>query len=68
MLFPRKWGATVGGQLQMDLSYVTIPQSNGTLFTLYRELMYPTHVVKPGVIPYYKIPETKKPSLILPSQ
>ena len=58
----------MGGQLQMDLSYVTIRQSDGTSFILYREPMYPTHVVKPGPISYYKIPETKEPSSILPSQ
>ena len=68
MLLSRNQGATVGGQLQMDLSHVTIPQSDGTPFTLYKEPMYPTQVIKPGPIPYYKIPKTKKPSLILPSQ
>ena len=68
MLFSRKWGATVGGQLQMDLSYVTIAQSDGTPFILYKEPLYPTHVIKPGPIPYYKIPKAEKPSPNLPSQ
>lgn len=68
MLLARRWAAIMGGLLQMDLSYVTIPQSDGTPFTLYREPMYPTHVVKPGPIPYYKIPEIEQPSLILPCQ
>lgn len=57
MLFSRKWSATLGGQLKMDLSYVTIPQSDGTPFNLFRELMYHTHVVKLGPISYYKIPK-----------
>lgn len=61
-------GATIGGQLQMDLSYITTPQSNGTTLILYRKPLYPTHVVKPSPIPYYKIPEVEKPSPILPSQ
>lgn len=36
MLLSQKWGATIGGQLQMDLSYVAIPQSDGTPFILYK--------------------------------
>lgn len=67
MLLSRKWGATVGAHLQMDLSYSTIPQSDGTPFILYREPAYPTHVVKPGPIPYYKVHEIEKPFPILPS-
>lgn len=59
MLLSRKWGDTMGGQVQTGLSYFTILQSNGTPFTPYRELMYPTHVVKLGPIPYYKILEAK---------
>ena len=38
MLLSRKWGATVGGQLQMDLSYATIPQPDGTLLSFTRSL------------------------------
>jgi len=53
MFLSRKWGATIGGHLQMDLSYATIPQSDA---------------VKPGLIPYYKTHEIEKPSPILPSQ
>ena len=34
MLLSREWGAIVGGQLQMDLSYVTISQLDGTPFIL----------------------------------
>jgi len=68
LLLSRKWGITIGGQLQMDLSYVTILQSDGTPFILYREPLYPTHVVKPGPIPYHKILEVEKPSPSLPSQ
>jgi len=68
MLLSRKWEATVGGHLQMDLSYTTIPQSDGTTFILYREPTNPSHVVKPRPIPYYKAHEIEKPSPILPSQ
>ena len=53
MLLSRKWGATIGGRLKMDLSYATIPQFVGNPFTLYREPTYPSHVVKPGLVPYY---------------
>lgn len=67
MLLSRKWAATMGGQLQMVLAYVTILQSDVTPFTLYREPMYPTCMVKPRSIPYYKVPETKEATLILPS-
>jgi len=36
--------------------------------TLYREPLYPTHVVKPGLIPYYDVPAAEKQAPILPSQ
>ena len=52
MLLSRKWGATVGGHVQMDLSYATIPQSDGTPCILYMELAYLPHVIKLG--PYYE--------------
>jgi len=38
------------------------------LSSFYREPLYPTHVVKPGSIPFYKIPKAEKPSPILRSQ
>jgi hypothetical protein len=39
MLFSRKLVATLGGSLQMDLSYATIPNHEGGFVTLYRELV-----------------------------
>jgi hypothetical protein len=41
MLLYRKWAATLGGSIQMDLSYATIPTNDGTFVTLYRH-----HVVR----------------------
>ena len=38
MLLSRKWGAIVGGQLQMDLSYATFPAPAGDMVTLYKEV------------------------------
>ena len=67
MLLSRKWGTTVGGHVQMDLSYATILQSDGTPFILYRESTYLSHVIKPGPIPYYETREVEKTSPILPS-
>jgi hypothetical protein len=37
MLLSRKWAATLGGSIQMDLSYATIPANDGTFVTLYRQ-------------------------------
>lgn len=68
MLLSRKWGATIGGQIQMGLSYVTIPQYVWTPFMFYREPAYPTHVVNPGLVLDYRTKEVEKPSPILPSQ
>ncbi len=31
MLLSQKWGATIGGHVQMDLSYATMPQSDGPM-------------------------------------
>jgi hypothetical protein len=36
MLLSRKWVATLGGSLQMDLSYATIPTRDENYVTLYR--------------------------------
>lgn len=66
MLLSRKWGATIGGHVQMDLSYATIPQFDGTSFILYREPTYLSHVIK--IVPYYETHEIEKPSRILRSQ
>ena len=68
MLLSRKWGATVGGPVQMDLSYATIPQSDGTLLILYREPTYLSHVIKPRPTPYYEAHDIENPSPIFPSQ
>jgi hypothetical protein len=35
--YPREWVTTLGGSLQMDLSYATIPHPEGGFVTLYRE-------------------------------
>lgn len=66
MLLCRKWGATVGGHVQMDLSYATLPQSDGTPFILRREPTYLSHIIEPS--PYYEAHNTEKPSPILPSK
>ena len=52
MFLSKKWGATAGGHVQIDLSYATIPQSDGTPFILYREPNYLSHVIYPR--PYYE--------------
>lgn len=66
LFLSRKWGATIGGHVQMDLSYTTIPLSHGTPFILYRELAYLLHVIKLG--PYYETCKGERPSHILPTQ
>ena len=40
MLLSRSWAKKVGGTLQMDLSYATIPVFGGENRRLYRELQY----------------------------
>ena len=40
MLLSRYWAKKVGGTLQMDLSYATIPVFGGENRRLYRELQY----------------------------
>lgn len=47
MLLSRKWAATLGASLQIDLSYATIPTPNGTFFTLYRQLVVKYQVEDP---------------------
>lgn len=59
-------GLPLGGHVQMDLSYETIPQYDGTPFILYKEPTYLPHVIKPR--PYYETCEIEKPSPILPTQ
>ena len=68
MLLSRKWGATMGGQLQMDIPYATIMQSDGAPFIIYRNPLYLTHGVNPCLISYYKMIDTKVPSPILLSR
>jgi hypothetical protein len=49
MLLSRKWAAaSLGGSLQMDLSYATIPTCEGTFVTLYREHPRRYHVEDPN--------------------
>jgi hypothetical protein len=47
MLLSRKTVADLGGNLQMDLTYATIPTPNGSMFRLNRELERKYHVEDP---------------------
>jgi len=49
MLLSRKWGAQVGGTLQLDLSYAKIPTTQNTYVTLYREPKRKYHVEDPCI-------------------
>ena len=44
MLLSRKWAATMGGTLQMDLTYATFPSSENSFVKLYREKERKLHV------------------------
>jgi hypothetical protein len=48
MLLSRKWVATLGGNLQMDLSFSTIPIGNGHYATLYNQPRAKKHVEDPN--------------------
>ena len=48
MLLSRKWGVTLGGNIQMDLSYATIPISENALVKLRREREKKYHVEDPN--------------------
>jgi hypothetical protein len=47
MLLSRKWVATMGGNIQMDLSYATIPSSENSFVKLHREKERKFHVEDP---------------------
>jgi hypothetical protein len=47
MLINRKSAADLGGSIQMDLSYATLPTPNGGTFRLDREPYHKNHVGKP---------------------
>jgi hypothetical protein len=47
MLLSRKWATTMGGCIQMDLSYATIPSSENSSFRLLREKERKFHVEDP---------------------
>jgi hypothetical protein len=47
MLLSRKWAASLGGSLQMDLSYATIPTCDNTFVRLNREQEKRYHVEDP---------------------
>ena len=47
MLLSRGWGAMLGGTLQMDLSYATIPTADNTFVTLHGEPERKYHVEDP---------------------
>jgi hypothetical protein len=49
MLLSRKWDATLGGSLQMDLSYATIPIGDGSYVTLYNHPVTRNHVEDPRI-------------------
>ena len=48
MLLSRKWGATLEGSIQMDLSYVTISFSENAFVQLHREKEKKFHVEDPN--------------------
>lgn len=37
MFLSRNWVVSIGGNIQIDISFATIPTSKGTFVTLYRE-------------------------------
>jgi hypothetical protein len=47
MLMPRKWDETLGGSIQMDLSYATILIGDGSYVTLYNHPVTRNHVDDP---------------------
>ena len=47
MLLSRKWASYLGGSLQMDLSYATIPMPDNNFVRLDRELEKRYHVEDP---------------------
>jgi hypothetical protein len=47
MLLSRKWGASLGGSLQLDLSYATVPASENSLVKLHSEKERRYHVENP---------------------
>ena len=47
MLLSRKWVATMGGNIQMDLSYATIPSFENSFVKLHREKERKFHVEDP---------------------
>ena len=49
MLLNRKAAADLGGSIQMDLSYATIPTPDGGTFKLDREVYRKVHVENPKV-------------------
>ena len=48
MLLSRKWGATLGGSIQMDLSYATIPFFESAFVKFHRENERKFHVEDPN--------------------
>ena len=47
MLLSRKWGTTLGGSIQMDWTYATVPASEFSLVKLYSEKEKRHHVENP---------------------
>jgi hypothetical protein len=50
MLLSREWGSKLGGMLQLDMTYATIPIFGGETKRLYRETKL-----------YYRVSDPKKP-------
>ena len=47
MLLSKKWAATLGGNIQMDWTYATIPASENNRVILHREKLRKQHVESP---------------------
>jgi hypothetical protein len=47
MFLSHKWATDLGGSIQMDLSYATIPTCENTYVILHREQMRKCHVEDP---------------------
>ena len=56
LLLSRSWGAKLGGSLQLDMTYATIPVFGGQLTRLYREMRLAytvSHPQNPNNFPIY---------------
>ena len=44
LLLSRKWSSQLGGSIQNDSSYMTIPNVDGRMVRIYREPIQPAHI------------------------